>query len=87
MEQTPQATAVVEIDHLAAQTGKLLRGRLTGLRIEVRVDGVVLHGQARSFYAKQLAQHAVMNGTELPIVRNEIEVTRRAGNPRERDTE
>jgi hypothetical protein len=69
------ASVVAEIDRLAAETGEKLRGRLTDLRIELRGGGVVLRGTAQSFYAKQLAQHAVMTGTELPIVRNEIEVT------------
>lgn len=76
MEHAPQPAAVVtEIGQLAAATAEMLRGRLTDLRIELRGDGVVLRGTARSFYAKQLAQHAVMTGTELPVVRNEIEVT------------
>lgn len=64
----------VEIDRLAAATAERLRGRLSGLRLELRGGGVVLRGTARSFHAKQLAQHAVMTGTDLPIVRNEIEV-------------
>jgi hypothetical protein len=74
-EQNPQAEVASEIDRLAAETRARLRGRVTGLRIEVRDGGVVLRGTAGSFYAKQLAQHAVMTGTALPIVRNEIEVT------------
>jgi hypothetical protein len=69
-----QAEVGAEIDRLATRTGAMLRGRVTGLRIEVRGGGVVLRGTASSFYAKQLAQHAVMSGTDLPIVRNEIEV-------------
>ena len=63
-----------EIDRLAADTAEKLRGRLSGLRLELHGGGVVLRGTAQSFYAKQLAQHAVMSGTDLPIVRNEIEV-------------
>jgi hypothetical protein len=63
-----------EIDQLAADTAERLRGRLSGLRLELLGGGLVLRGTARSFYAKQLAQHAVMAGTDLPIVRNEIEV-------------
>ena len=64
-----------EIGRLAAVTARKLRGRLWGLRLELHGSGVVLRGTARSFYAKQLAQHAVMTGTTLPIVRNAIEVT------------
>jgi hypothetical protein len=74
-EQNQQAEAASEIDRLAAETRARLRGRVTGLRLEVRDGGVVLRGTAGSFYAKQLAQHAVMTGTDLPIVRNEIVVT------------
>ena len=71
---TVRDTRAAEIDRLAADTAEKLRGRLSGLRLELRGGGVVLRGTARSFYAKQLAQHAVMKGTDLPIVRNEIEV-------------
>ena len=63
-----------EIARLAASTAEKLRGRLSGLRLELHAGGVVLRGTARTFYAKQLAQHAVMSGTDLPIARNEIEV-------------
>jgi hypothetical protein len=70
-EREPRAA---EIDRLAVDTAEKLRGRLSGLRLELRGGGLVLRGTARSFHAKQLAQHAVMSGTDLPIVRNEIEV-------------
>ena len=71
---TERDSRAAEIDRLAADTAEKLRGRLSGLRLELRGGGIVLCGTARSFYAKQLAQHAVMSGTDLPIVRNEIEV-------------
>jgi hypothetical protein len=71
---TGPETGAAEIARLAAETAEKLRGRLSGLRLELHGGGVVLRGTARSFYAKQLAQHAVMNGTDLPVVRNEIEV-------------
>lgn len=71
-ERDPAIAA--DIDRLAAVTGRKLRGRLSGLRIELQGGGVVLRGTASSFYAKQLALHAVMTGTRLPVVRNEIRV-------------
>jgi hypothetical protein len=71
---TEQSRRAAEIARLAAHTAEKLRGRLSGLRLELHAGGVVLRGTAQSFYAKQLAQHAVMAGTDLPIVRNEIEV-------------
>jgi hypothetical protein len=75
LEPEPEeASVAAEIDRLVATTGVKLRGRLTGLRIERLGGGVVLSGTARSFYAKQLALHAVMTGTRLPVVRNEIRV-------------
>jgi len=33
-----------------------------------------LRGRAKTYYAKQLAQHAVMEATDLPVLANEIEV-------------
>jgi hypothetical protein len=75
MERDPKARSVVaDIDRLAVETGMTLRGRLTDLRLELHGGGIVIRGTARSFYAKQLALHAVMTGTHLPVVRNEIEV-------------
>jgi hypothetical protein len=37
--------------------------------------GLILCGRARTYYAKQRAQHAVMEATGLPILANEIEVS------------
>jgi hypothetical protein len=51
-----------------------MSGRLRGFCLTVRGSGLVLCGQARNYYAKQMAQHAVMEATELKIVANEIEV-------------
>jgi hypothetical protein len=38
-------------------------------------SGKALRGFAHTYYAKQLAQHAVMEATKLPILANEIEVS------------
>ncbi len=55
-----------------------VQGRLHGLvrdfRLLMRGDGLVLEGRTRTYHAKQLAQHAVMNAVNLPIIANEIEV-------------
>lgn len=55
-----------------------LRSRLTGrvrdLRLVVCEHGLVLRGYAHTYYAKQLAQHAAMETTKLPIRANEIRV-------------
>lgn len=52
----------------------VLGGRVRDFCLLVREGGLVLHGYARAYYAKQLAQHAVMEATDLPILANEIAV-------------
>ena len=44
-------------------------------QLVVRDQGLVLRGHAHTYYAKQLAQQAVMETTSLPIQANEIEVS------------
>jgi hypothetical protein len=56
--------------HLQARLGS----RVRDLRVVCRNDGVILQGSACTFYAKQLAQHSVMEITNLPVLANEIEV-------------
>jgi len=56
--------------HLKARLGS----RVRYLRVVCRNDGVVLQGSAPTYYVKQLAQHTVMEITDLPILVNEIEV-------------
>ncbi len=66
---------IAEIDQLEARVQCRLNGRVRELRLVVRGNGLVLQGRARTYYAKQLAQHAVMEATTLPIRANEIEVS------------
>jgi hypothetical protein len=51
-----------------------LGGRVRHLQISLSGDGLVLRGFARTYHAKQLAQHAMMSETSLAIMANEIEV-------------
>jgi hypothetical protein len=51
-----------------------LNGVVRRLKLTVRDDGLVLRGHACTYYAKQLAQHALMELTKLRIQANEIEV-------------
>lgn len=64
-----------EIERIAARVRHQLSGRLRDFRLEVRGAGVVLRGRTPTYHAKQLAQHAVMGATDLPILGNEIEVS------------
>ena len=52
-----------------------LNGRVRDLKLMACDDGLVLQGRALTYHAKQLAQHAVMELTKLPIRANEIEVS------------
>lgn len=63
---------------LAAQLEMRIRVRLGAqirdFRVVCRAGGLVLQGQSRTYYAKQLAQHVVMEVTSIPIIANEIGV-------------
>ncbi len=52
-----------------------LVGRLRDFQLLLRDHGLVLRGHAHTYHARQLAQHAVMEATCLPIRANEIEVS------------
>jgi hypothetical protein len=64
-----------EMEQLETHVQSRLNGRVQHFRLVVRGCGLILTGQARTYYAKQLAQHAVMEATALPILANEIEVS------------
>jgi hypothetical protein len=51
-----------------------LGGHIRDFRLMVVDGGLILRGHAHTYYGKQLAQHAVMEATRLPILANEIEV-------------
>jgi len=59
---------------LAARVQCQFDGRLKRFRVGIACQGLILRGHAISYYVKQLAQHAVMEESNLPILANEIEV-------------
>jgi hypothetical protein len=63
------------IDRLEAHLQSQLNGRVCGLHLLAAGQGLILRGHAHTYYAKQIAQHLVMEATELPILANEIEVS------------
>lgn len=76
---SPPATIVLdksnnEMDQLENRVQARLSGRVHHFRLFLQDCGIVMRGLARTYHAKQLAQHAVMTETELPILANEIEV-------------
>jgi hypothetical protein len=62
------------LDGIEARVQGRIGGRVFQFRLDWCEGGLVLRGHSVTYYAKQLAQHAVMAATELPIRRNEIEV-------------
>jgi hypothetical protein len=67
--------ASLSVEQLEAHVQCQLSGRVRNFQVHLEGEALVLRGQARTYYAKQLAQHAVMDATHLPIRANEIEVT------------
>jgi hypothetical protein len=68
-DETSEKETVIET-HLRIRLGS----RVRQLRVMCRNDGIVLCGSAGTYHAKQLAQHLVMEMTDVPILANEIEV-------------
>jgi hypothetical protein len=64
-----------QVADLEARVQFRLGCQVRHLRLLLHERGLILHGRARSYYAKQLAQHAVLELTDIPILANEIEVT------------
>jgi osmotically-inducible protein OsmY len=49
-------------------------GKIQGLKVEVRREGVFLQGVCPTFYVKQLAQHSAMQVAGQLAITNEIKV-------------
>jgi hypothetical protein len=64
-------------EHLEALLRQRLGGRVWELEIVLQGSGIVLRGQTVSYFAKQLAQHTVMEELRLPVLANEIQVQRK----------
>jgi hypothetical protein len=52
-----------------------LAGLLRDFQLVFHEKGLVLRGHVTTYYAKQLAQHAIMAAGSLPIRANEMEVS------------
>jgi hypothetical protein len=73
---SPEPSVAGAVAELKARVRRRLGERVHGFRLVVAGNGLILRGSARSYYVKQLAQQAVRGATELPIVANEMEVSR-----------
>lgn len=79
MPQSMLASSANELDYLETQVQSRLAGRVRNFQVLSRGRGIILKGDARTYYAKQLAQHAVMQASDCPILANEIEVSAHYG--------
>jgi hypothetical protein len=75
LREPVDAVASAGLDHLETSLQARLSGRIRCLRLLLCDSGIVLRGFAHTYYAKQVAQAAVMSETTVPIVANEIEVS------------
>jgi hypothetical protein len=62
------------LDELQAHVRSRLGGRVRHLQVLNHTNGLIITGRTATYYAKQLAQHAVMEASVLPILANDIEV-------------
>ncbi len=66
--------AWIREDHLESLMQRRLGNRIRNLRVLVQAGGVILRGRTTTYHAKQLAQHAVMELCNLPVLANDIDV-------------
>ena len=67
---TPESIAYRVENHVS----RLTFGRIRDLRIAMQAGRVVLEGRSETYYAKQLAQHGVLEVLPDVVVENTIEV-------------
>jgi hypothetical protein len=67
--------AAAQLEQLESHLQSNLAGRVRDVRLMVRGDALVLQGRCQTYYAKQLAQHAVMQACSYRLLSNEIEVS------------
>lgn len=63
-----------EAELLELLVQRRLGNQVRDLRLVVRQDGLILRGRSATYHAKQLAQHAAMELSDLPVIANDIEV-------------
>lgn len=63
-----------ELDEIQREIRRNLSLRVHNFQIRAADDGLILEGRTRTYYGKQLVQHAVMDATDFPILANNIVV-------------
>lgn len=76
----PFATDLLEVpssenlDQIQQEIRRNLSLRVQNFRIRAVEDGLILEGRTKTYYGKQMVQHAVMDATDFPILANNIVV-------------
>jgi hypothetical protein len=68
------STSQEDLSDLESHLRIRLNGRIRQLRLTLRDHGLVIHGQAQTYYAKQMAQVELMETFHVTVHANEIEV-------------
>jgi len=74
INRNPHSEFAEELRQIEAHLACRLGGRIRELRVHGNDGGLVIRGWTSTYYAKQLAQEAVMEVASRPILANEIEV-------------
>jgi hypothetical protein len=62
------------VEQLEVLLQRRLGNRIRNLSVLVLPQGIILRGRTNTYHAKQVAQHAVMELSSLPLLANDIEV-------------
>jgi hypothetical protein len=63
-----------ELEQIERQIQSDLSLRVHNFRLQACDDGLILEGRTKTYYGKQIIQHAVMDATNFPILANNIVV-------------
>jgi hypothetical protein len=74
LEDLTQAHNPPRVDDLESGVRRAVGGRIRELHVTQRGGGLVLSGWSETYYAKQLAQHYLLQAAGLPLIANDIQV-------------
>ncbi len=65
------------IEELQRRIQSRMGNQVRNLSLDLENGGLILRGNSCTYYAKQLAQHTVLELTQMPLIANKIEVERK----------